>query len=276
MKSRCITITNFFPISITDALRFIAFLFHSRLAPATIITYTHAIGHLNTLAGGLNFAKSFLVKNALTGTQRLGAAQAPRLPITLDRLRILLDCVSSSGFDPYDKVLFSAMFALAFYCFLRIGEFTARTSSALSPITFSDLSFLTVSPGIPAFQLSLRHFERNTGRSPFVIVVPAYKNSPRCPVSILQAYLSVRGRHAGPLFCRPDLTPITRSEFSVKLAGFVSSLGWSNIKPHSFRIGAATTASANGVPETLIQQLGRWRSDAFKKYIRVPYLQVCI
>ena len=37
---------------------------------------------------------------------------------------------------------------------------------------------------------------------------------------------------------------------------------------HSFRIGAATSASLAQLSDTHIQILGRWRSNAFKSYIR--------
>ena len=44
-------------------------------------------------------------------------------------------------------------------------------------------------------------------------------------------------------------------------------------KGHSFRIGAASPAAECGYSETQIRLLGRWKSDAFKKYIRLPSLQ---
>jgi len=39
---------------------------------------------------------------------------------------------------------------------------------------------------------------------------------------------------------------------------------------HSFRIGAASTARANGVQDSMIQTLGRWRSAAYLRYVRIP------
>jgi hypothetical protein len=41
---------------------------------------------------------------------------------------------------------------------------------------------------------------------------------------------------------------------------------------HSFRIGAATFSAECGFSDTQIRAMGRWRSDAFLKYIRIPSL----
>ena len=43
---------------------------------------------------------------------------------------------------------------------------------------------------------------------------------------------------------------------------------------HSFRIGAATSASPANISDTHIQMLGRWRSNAFQRYIRPPPTEV--
>ena len=42
-----------------------------------------------------------------------------------------------------------------------------------------------------------------------------------------------------------------------------------NYAGHSFRMRAATTAAAAGVEDSTIQVLGRWSSDALKRYIRL-------
>ena len=44
----------------------------------------------------------------------------------------------------------------------------------------------------------------------------------------------------------------------------------SKFSSHSFRIGAATVAAHSGIPDHLIQTMGRWSSNASQLYIRMP------
>ena len=39
---------------------------------------------------------------------------------------------------------------------------------------------------------------------------------------------------------------------------------------HTYRIGATTTAASVGLPPWLIKTLGRWTSDCYERYIRLP------
>ena len=43
-----------------------------------------------------------------------------------------------------------------------------------------------------------------------------------------------------------------------------------NFSSHSFRIGAAIVAARNGIPDHLIQAMGRWTSNAYQLYIWTP------
>ena len=89
-------------------------------------------------------------------------------------------------------------------------------------------------------------------------------------------FINLRPSTTGNLFVFPDGCPVTVSYFTDILNRCLNVCGLSSLlyKPHSFRIGAATTAAANGHSETQIACMGRWKSDAFKKYIRIPSLSI--
>ena len=71
------------------------------------------------------------------------------------------------------------------------------------------------------------------------------KGSPDiCPVSVVLAFLVVRGAGLGPLFCFKDGRLLTRQRFvsAVRDALEASGIQASRYSSHSFRIGAATIA----------------------------------
>ena len=92
-----------------------------------------------------------------------------------------------------------------------------------------------------------------------------------CPVSAMLDYLNVRGMSAGPLFKFEDGRPLTRQRFvdevrkGLKLAG----INQDKYSGHSFRSGAATTAAARGVEDSIIKTLGRWESLAYLQYVKI-------
>ena len=81
------------------------------------------------------------------------------------------------------------------------------------------------------------------------------------------------GKANGPLFMFQDNTPVSRDMFSNRLQTSLTFLGYDTkfYKNHSFRIGAATWAKSRGVSDDQIQLCGRWKSDAYKKYMRIPF-----
>ena len=92
-----------------------------------------------------------------------------------------------------------------------------------------------------------------------------------CPIRALGNFLALRGSSEGPLFTFSDGRPLTRQQLSSTVQSILHSAGYTgSYSGHSFRIGAATTAAARGVPDHLIKTLGRWSSDAYHIYIRTP------
>ena len=123
--------------------------------------------------------------------------------------------------------------------------------------------------------LIMSHFKHNTsGR--LVTLSISRTNDGYCPVQALSRFLKVRGPFKGPLFAFANASPVTRNYFCQYLG---KALQWAGLDPtkykaHSFRIGAATTAADMGMSETHIQLMGRWKSTAFRRYIRIPMLQM--
>ena len=95
-----------------------------------------------------------------------------------------------------------------------------------------------------------------------------------CPVKTMQRYLSSHSWLMDqPLFITREGKPLTRNYFICLMWEALSKLGFASrfYSAHSFRIGAATTAAdAAGLQYWLIRALGRWSSDCYKLYIRMP------
>ena len=86
---------------------------------------------------------------------------------------------------------------------------------------------------------------------------------PLCAVAAMQEYfLLVRPQH-GPLFYFGSGHYLTRGIVSTLLrdSARVAGLPYQSLKGHSFCIGAASVATATGLPDWLIKVLGRWSSD---------------
>jgi hypothetical protein len=123
--------------------------------------------------------------------------------------------------------------------------------------------------------LHLRASKTDPFREGITMQVHATDND-LCPVAHLLAYLTVRDKLCqspqAPFFMLPGLIPLTRQQFNTYLNDtlLVLNLSHNNIKPHSFRIGAATSAAEAGVPDHLLKTLGRWSSNCYQRYIRTP------
>jgi hypothetical protein len=156
--------------------------------------------------------------------------------------------------------MLKAMYLFMFHAFLRVGEVT----QSINVITFDNVT-------VHQDRLTIRFikFKHHTG--PTVSIDVPSSNSPYCPVKAIHDYTLVRGSSPGPMFLLPNNVHLSPRLFSSFLS---SSLSWcnlagANIKPHSFRIGAATFAASQGYTSSQIRAMGRWNSNAFEKYIRI-------
>ena len=262
------------PISPSILAVFIAYLFHSRYAPSTVMTYVSCLGYCHKLKGFSDPSKVFYVSQMLKGFNKIGFRLDSRLPITLPILDKLISVAPSLVGSPYQICQFQAMCSLAFFAFLRIGEMTSSNGRTDNPpLQISHISkLLSSSSDLIAFKITFGSFKHSYNARPFSIVVSRQPQS--CPVELLLKYLAMRGPRPGALFITVDGLPVSRSQFSNMLSSAIQFCGLSPsvYKGHSFQIGAASHAADKGLSDAQIRLLGRWKSNAFLKYIRTPSL----
>ena len=158
------------------------------------------------------------------------------------------------------------------FCFLRSGEITASTTCTFHStyhLTLEDISIDNIGqPG--AVRVRIKASKTDPFRKGVDIFLGRTSNS-LCPVAALLAYLVIRGKSPGPLFCMANGAYLTRDFFvrEVRKALVAVGVDQSKYSGHSFRIGAATTATAAGIADLTIKTLGRWESSAYQLYIRL-------
>ena len=254
------------PISVSVLALFIAYLVQLNYAPSTISTHVSAIGYVHKLQSLDDPTSSFLIQKLLHANQKRPRSVDSRLPIDKVMLDKLGMALSHTIQATSQRTLYKAMFFLAFHAFLRIGEITVSAPGHRNPnlIHFSQIKISSY-----GLELTFLAFKHSNGR-PFVLKVSRCPPSLSCPVAILSKYLAIRGTSPGPLFIDAAHNPVTRAAFNEQLRTALCFCGFNSkfFKAHSFRIGAASAAAAQGLSDSQIRLLGRWKSDAFKKYIR--------
>ena len=253
-------------LQVTD---FIAYLSFQGYASNTISTYVSGISYKCKSSNLFDPTQNFVVRKMLTGLNRLDKRCDPRMPITLPILTKIVLALPTICSSTYETKLFSALFTTAFFGFFRVGELVQNSFMIQGhALLFENVKYL---PEINSVEIKLFSSKTDqTGRGSIIIIPPS--NSNICPVKALKSFLNVRPPFLGTFFRHHLGNPVTRYQFVAVLKKCLSSL---NIDPsyyssHSFRIGAATSASLAGETDENIATYGRWKSNSYKTYIRIP------
>ena len=195
----------------------------------------------------------------------------PRLPITIHVLKALKLALNNCTDLTYtDKRMLWAAFCTAFYGFLRAGELCAPYTHRFDPATTLCRSDITLHTSSAC--LLIKASKTDPFRQTCTITIGATYTS-TCPVAALQKYITLTKHSSSlPLFIFEDNTFLTRQRLTSHLRTLLQLAGFDPdaYASHSFRIGAATTAAAAGLPDWQIQAMGRWSSDCYTRYIRTP------
>ena len=252
------------PLEINQLLLFIGFMNLSGYAPTSIMTYISAIGYTHRIKGITDPTSSHPVQKLLAAVLRVNKKKDTRLPITLTILYRLISSLHHTTSSLYLRALFRAMYTVSFFGLMRMGEVT-RDQFGKVCVYFSQVSFYE-----DCIIIQITDFKFNQNGDPFDIVLTRNQNKAICPVNALYSYLKYRGTKPGPLFCFPDLTSISREFYASQLKHNLSFCGLDpNLyQTHSFRIGGCSYLALIGMTNEQIRLMGRWKTDAFKLYIR--------
>lgn len=261
------------PASENTVILFIANCFENNLAAATVSTYVSALSYYHKIKNLPDPTNNFVVKKCLQGYQKIKSQCDTRKPITF----MILQQLITSLIHVYVCIMLKAMYLLAFFGMLRVGEFTASSKTNVI-LHMENVRFAyqdkTSTPS--SFELSISGYKHSQGRTTILFIERNNKAQALCPVIALWKYFQLRASSSGPLFSFMDGSPVSRSFFTKQL---YLSLHWAGCntklyKAHSFRIGRATDLASQGMSEDEISRLGRWSSSAVKNYIRVPTIRM--
>lgn len=189
-----------------------------------------------------------------------------RLPFTLSLIHKMVSHLRQGCFGAYVDLLLETVFLTAFYGFLRCGEFTSN-SECFSPN--HDLTVSDISINHHSYSIFLKHSKSDRDLRGSSIVI-SETNTIFCPLLSMTRYLQSRPsvNPDEPLFLTNKGKVMSRYWFSSRLQLLCQRCGLPPhlYTPHSFRIGAATTA-AELVPASTLKVLGRWSSSAYERYI---------
>lgn len=225
--------------------------------------------------GDPGISKMARLEQVLRGVKSVQAKrnikEKPRLPISLDILR-KLRTVWLNEHSNNSRMLWAAA-SMCFFGFLRSGELTVPSISGYDAGAHLSVNDVTVDSLDSPQVLKVKIKASKT--DPFRVGVDIYIGRSQCslcPVTAVLTYMAIRGSAPGPLFMFTNGCPLTRSCFVAKVKEALTLAGVDNVcySGHSFRSGAATTAAEQGIGETTIKTLGRWRSNAYQVYIKTP------
>lgn len=212
--------------------------------------------------------RTFATKATMAGLKRIFASldqPRPRRPVTLAllfQLRALLDLSSFQARRSWAMCLF------AFFGCLRISEYA---SSRLR------LRHVKVVKIRGRYSVRLTIAFSKTQLLPTQVYL-AERSDALCPVRAWLAYrlsLSPASSADGDLpafqLHPEDGAPVSIHAFGrfLKLVADRLHLDPASFSGHSFRRGGATALYQAGVPESQIKAHGRWKSDAFRRYIDI-------
>ena len=227
------------------------------LAYGTICSHLSAIKHWckkQDLHINLNSPRIALILKGIKKTKGAALNMKKKGVATPSHIRRLWSTASILG---KSKHRFRTMVVTAFYGFLRPSELCV--SKAGHYLTQDSVK---IGRNKHSISLTLRTFKHSTVAATIKL---KKERSGCCPVATMEKYI----RSVFPPEPKAPLFNLTTNEFRDELSRVCTAAKIrTKLTPHSFRHGGATWAASRGWPDSRIRAHGRWRSNAFLRYVR--------
>jgi len=275
-----IGVTEPLPATSTDTCMWLASLAARSLRFTTIDNYRYALHSLHTDLGLPSILDSDpQVQRMVDGIKRVQGAHAlrpPRLPVSPSVIRAVTPLLDTNV--PDHRMLLAAMW-VACTAMLRPGEIGVENPK--QPLRLLTLQHLTLTSSDPiAYSLRIPESKTDQLRAGSLVRIAG-----RATTQALRMYLVNRKpapTPSSPLFAREDGSPMSHSYLIDNTLLLVQRARVTLRDPQSgrtfagvsFRKGGATALAEAGVPDRVTQELGRWKSFCYKRYIHASELSL--
>lgn len=257
-----------FSSTISLATCYVSHLIQQGISAASLKKHLSGISFFLKLGGASPLTYFPLIRQMVKGVERLHVSCDRRRPITLELLSALLDVLWLVCTSYGEALVFRLAFSLAFFAALRVSELVAKNKRESSGLLARD----TVMLGESLWLFLRRSKVDQMGKGTW-IKLDRWLGSPVCPVEAFVTFGRHRQSASQSLLVHDDGSVVTVFQFNSVLRAALVRLGCSflNISSHSFRIGAATEAARLGLSGEKICNIGRWRSNRYKLYVRPDF-----
>lgn len=262
------------PVNTNNVGLYVSHLASLGLQPSTIQSHLSALSFVHKIHNQVDPTHTFLIGKIMAALHKNSPCVDKRQPITLPLLQKLISDLPTTQDCAYQVALYSAMYSLAYFACLRVGELV-NSNNKSNTLQLNQVTQLSCNGETTAIRIYFLQYKHSGGEKP-VLEIKVHGDGRYCPVKLLQKYLNLRPSSPGPLFLTSLGKPISRQQFSKVLTSSVQfrSLDPSAYNTHSFRIGRCSDMMSQGFSDAQIRAVGRWKSDAYKRYIRPNVISV--
>lgn len=276
-----------FPPPHSVVLSFISYLLRKGLKATTIRVYLSGLSKMSfTMTGKKEDLLCELSRAALTGKLKLDPKVGSKVPVTTRILKIIHNkLMVRDNKQKLTKLLMWSVSLLLFWSSARTGEILSQNEMTFDEKTTllnRNLSFVTVkhpddaSKELEILQVLLESPKESRHNESVTLEVFPVANSIFCPVRAIKRY---RKRLGKKFALSPDL-PVFRLSSGAALShdrfnrflrdNLVREVDYTGgqLSAHSFRAGRAQAMAEAGFDADAIKSLGRWKSEAWRHYVR--------